>query len=577
MVLAQVCLFLESQISQSIVSILRVSEDGGTLEDCIGPNLPEEYQRALEGLPIAENEGSCGTAAFRREAVFVANIPENPLWKSYQKLALEHGIHACWSQPVITPSGQLMGSLAVSHKTVQSPSDTDRELLSRTAALAGVIIAFTDFETELLETHNYLDWVLSSTLGGVWDSNLTTGLAIRSPGFLRALGFVDNELGPEFTNWRDRIHKDDLAQHDRIVNTCIKGEISDYLLEYRFLDNHGSWRWLLERGQLFPKTPNSQDTHLRGFLSDITGLKESQQSLIASEQRFRDFAQTAADVFWEQDADLRFVWTSENAHSLVGIAKSNFHFKRRDELVSKEQLQTPHWQKHLAQLAAREPFSNFEYKIERPGLPHRFLQASGIPIYDTHGRFIGYRGTARNITEHRRYLDQITHDASHDNLTGLFNRMEFERHLVLNIADAERDDIQRAVCYLDLDRFKQVNDNAGHAAGDRMLSELTAIMRGRVRTNDVLARLGGDEFGLLLRDCPLNKALEICELLIDAVNNYRLNWQNQEFSAGMSVGIVIVSRGLSPNELLARADSACYAAKEKGGNCAHVFTDASDL
>ena len=572
MVLAQLCLFLESQITHSIVSIMRVSEDGVSLDECIGPNLPEEYRKALEGLPIAENEGSCGTAAFRREAVFVTNIQEDPLWKSYQKLALESGINACWSQPVINPTGQLVGTLSVSHQMAKSPTTQDRELMSRTAALAGVIIAFTDFENELLETHAYLDWVLSSTLGGVWDSNQTTGVATLSPGFMRALGFEANDLGPERENWRNRIHSDDLAQHDQIVNACIKGETTDYLLEYRFREKHGTWRWLLERGQLFRQGPNSQDVHLRGFLSDITGLKEIQQSLIASEQRFRDFAHTAADVFWEQDAELRYVWASENAQNLVGIANSDIQFKRRDELVSKEQLQTPHWQKHLAQLAAREPFSNFEYQIERPELPQIYLQVSGIPVFDVHGQFIGYRGTGRDITEHRHYLDQMTHDASHDSLTGLFNRMEFEKHLVLNIADAERDDIQRAVCYLDLDRFKHVNDSAGHAAGDRMLSELTAVMRGRVRTNDVLARLGGDEFGLLLRDCPVNKALEICESLIQSVNNYHLSWQDQEFSTGMSVGIVILSRGLGPNELLARADAACYTAKELGGNCAHVFT-----
>jgi len=149
-----------------MVSVLRIAEGGWALGECIGPNLPEDYRRALPGLPIAEHEGSCRAAAFRREAVFVTNVQEDPLWKPYRELALKHGINAYWSQPVINPAGQPLGILSISHQSAKSPMAHDRDLMFRTAALAGVIIAFTDFETELLETHAYLDWVLSSPWEG---------------------------------------------------------------------------------------------------------------------------------------------------------------------------------------------------------------------------------------------------------------------------------------------------------------------------------------------------------------------------------------------------------------------------
>ena len=576
-VLAQLCLLLESRICGSLVSLLRVSQDGQRLGDCIGPNLPKAYRLALESLPVAENAGSCGTAAYRREAVFVTDTLNDPLWSDYHALALKYGIKACWSQPVFNPDGHLVGSLSAAHAVTKSPQDSDRAQMSQTAALAGVIMAFANFDNELRDSQARLDWALSSSLAGMWDTNLTTGTVTRSPGFMRALGFEDNELGPERRNWRQRIHGADLAHHDAQVNACAQGQATRFELEYRIRDKQGNWRWILDRGQRMPRDPDTGQVHMRGFYSDITALKHTQQSLALSEQRFRDFAHTAADIFWEQDTQLRFTWVSDNVRQLTGLQLADLYHKRRDELVSKQQLRSAHWRRHLAQLQARQPFANFEYHLDGPGLSHKYLLVSGLPVFDADGQFSGYRGSARDITEQRRLLDQMTHAASHDGLTGLVNRREFEKLLALNLTDARRDGLQRAICFLDLDRFKQVNDSAGHAVGDALLAALAGMMQQRVRENDVLARLGGDEFGLLLKDCPANKAREICQQLIQSVNDFCLNWQGGACTVGLSVGVAMAGPDQGPNELLTRADTACYAAKERGRNCVWLFDSADTV
>ena len=166
---------------------------------------------------------------------------------------------------------------------------------------------------------------------------------------------------------------------------------------------------------------------------------------------------------------------------------------------------------------------------------------------------------------------RISYQASHDGLTGLINRHEFERHLEYLIDLASSDEREHALLYMDLDQFKIINDTCGHLAGDEFLRQLAAVMKSKLRKSDILARLGGDEFGILLMDCPLDKATEIGELLRAAVEHFHFFWDNRTFTAGISIGIVSVRpNGIDPAMALSTADTACYMAKEAGRNRVHT-------
>jgi len=553
-----------------MISVLKLQPDGRHLGHCIGPALPAEYRIALDHWPIGENSGSCGAAAHHLAAVYVTDTLVDPLWQNYRTLAFKHHIRSCWSQPILNPGGQLIGVLAATKTQIAEPTAEDCDWLVQYAELAGAIITHSEHEAHLLALKSRLDWATSNTLAGIWDTNLSTGTVTRSPGFMTVLGFDKAEPGTQRSNWRARIHPDDLPRVDAQVNACAQGEKADFEVEYRIRDGHGQWRWLLDRGQRADRDPGSGHTHMRGIYTDITRLKHAEEALANSECRFRDFAFTAADTFWEQDAELKFTWLSDDTKMLIGLPVEEICKKRRGEFVSAEQLATENWQNHLALLATREPFHNFEYQADGPGLSQKFLQISGLPVFDPQGRFVGYRGTARDITEQRRHLQQMTHAANHDHLTGLLNGKEFDKHLRLNCADAHRDHLNRVLCYLDLDKFKQVNDDAGHAAGDTMLKKIADLLGTQIRQNDVLARLGGDEFGLLLRNCPEQMAEQICSKIIVRVNAYRLPWREHTFSVGLSIGMTVFNKDLTPEELLARADAACYEAKRRGRN--KIFT-----
>lgn len=177
-----------------------------------------------------------------------------------------------------------------------------------------------------------------------------------------------------------------------------------------------------------------------------------------------------------------------------------------------------------------------------------------------------------DITEMRDMTRRMSYQASHDPLTGLVSRLEFERRLEQEIQSALFEASEHVVCYMDLDQFKVVNDTCGHVAGDALLKQLADEMRHSLRAADTLARLGGDEFGLILAGCPLPRAVEIANSLREVVSGFRFQWDDKAFMVGVSIGLVVVTRSSgSVTEVMIAADSACYVAKEQGRNRVHVY------
>jgi len=184
-----------------------------------------------------------------------------------------------------------------------------------------------------------------------------------------------------------------------------------------------------------------------------------------------------------------------------------------------------------------------------------------------------------NITEEQILSEKLSFHASHDALTGLVNRREFEQRAERLLSTVRHDKSEHALCFMDLDQFKVVNDTCGHTAGDELLRQLSSLLEQTVRHRDTLARLGGDEFGVLMEHCTLDDANRVTTSLLTAVQNYQFLWEGHTFKVGVSMGLVPIT-DLTANltELLKQADAACYVAKEKGRNRIHVHhADDSEL
>lgn len=202
------------------------------------------------------------------------------------------------------------------------------------------------------------------------------------------------------------------------------------------------------------------------------------------------------------------------------------------------------------------------------------IELTAAPIRDRNNLFIGGVLAFRDVTEMRGMARQMSHQATHDALTGLINRREFERRLGQLLKSANERNVQHALCYVDLDQFKVVNDTCGHMAGDELLRQLAAVLKGMIRERDTLARLGGDEFGILLGECSIQRAKEIAEEICGAVNDFRYVWKDQICEIGASIGMVPITRDSeSLAQLLSAADAACYAAKDRGRNRVHVYQE----
>lgn len=173
----------------------------------------------------------------------------------------------------------------------------------------------------------------------------------------------------------------------------------------------------------------------------------------------------------------------------------------------------------------------------------------------------------RDITAQKQYQDRIKYQATHDPLTGLYNRNVFFAKLKSALQDCTRSSMQHSLCYIDLDKFKEVNDTVGHAAGDKLLMHIVNLLNHYIRSTDILARLGGDEFGLLLPNCNREKALEITQCMREAVEKFTFTWKGQHFNVTLSIGLTTFSDGnLPPDEIINLADAACYRAKNNGRN-----------
>jgi diguanylate cyclase (GGDEF)-like protein/PAS domain S-box-containing protein len=283
-----------------------------------------------------------------------------------------------------------------------------------------------------------------------------------------------------------------------------------------------------------------------------------------------------AEAVIATDKDGHITFMNPAAEQLTGSAAATAAGKSLEDIVSlvdetdRRLLSDPVRQALTSGAAVN--LSRRALLLSRSNGNERSVELSASPIRTGPDEVAGAVIMLHDVTE-LRGLARLSYQATHDALTGLVNRREFERRLQEAIESGQRGDGQHVLCCLDLDRFKLVNDTSGHLAGDSMLREVAKLLRDAVRDSDTVARLGGDEFGTLLVGCPLEKARQIADDVCRAVGEYRFAWKDRIFNVGVSVGLVEISRESGTlEELLAAADTACYVAKKQGSGRVVVYS-----
>lgn len=298
-------------------------------------------------------------------------------------------------------------------------------------------------------------------------------------------------------------------------------------------------------------------------------------------ERARVTLHSIGDAVVTTDATLRVDYLNPVAERLTQWPLAEALGRTLDEICVLVDERSQHQMPSLMPRALQEgrvcPFTGKDVALRRRDGTLLSIEDSAAPIRNHAGEVIGGVMVFRDVTATRRMAQRISWAATHDPLTGLANRREFEAKVDAALLSARKQGRQHVVCYMDLDQFKLVNDSSGHQAGDALLKQLAELLRGRLRESDTLARLGGDEFGALLEGCGMDRARLIAAEMLAAVRAHRFSWEGRVYSVGISIGLAPLGPDTgSRTELFSAADTACYMAKEQGRNrvCVYQSSDA---
>jgi len=296
------------------------------------------------------------------------------------------------------------------------------------------------------------------------------------------------------------------------------------------------------------------------------------KALKASEQRYRELFQNVTAGVFQTTSDGKFMAANPALVRMLG-------YDSEDELLAVDVARdvyadSGHRDDWVRCMAEHGEVRNAELVLKRRDGTRLVVLENSRAVKDPDGNVLFYEGTLTDITAAHALSQQLTHEASHDPLTGLKNRREFESRLQHALELTHATGAAHAVCFMDLDRFKVVNDTCGHVAGDELLRQLGQILPSKVRQADVVARLGGDEFAILLANCGTNDALQVANNVLRAVSGFHFVWGQHTFNLGASIGVVVITSNFRRMaQVMSAADTACYAAKDGGRNRVVLYTD----
>ena len=425
-----------------------------------------------------------------------------------------------------------------------------------------------------------LQMALEAAHMAIWDSRIVDGQVIDGTVSWSAkgatlLGLEERPLTHPFRAFLDCVHAGD---RDKVVAVLQEGvrQRDGYALQYRVVWPDGSAHWLAAKAQVFMDAAGHPERTL-GIIWDITE-HMARELMIAERKELAEVTLSSiGDGVMTTDPQGKTRYLNRVAEQLTGWSNQLALGLDIGDTLHLVDEHTGLPSEHVAIKCLRQRqaigISTHAQLITRDGR-RIAVEESAAPIWSRDGEILGAVVVFRDVSHERKLTQQLSWHATHDTLTGLINRREFEHLVAGALHTAKEEGHVHALLYLDLDQFKVINDTSGHGAGDVLLQLLAKMLQEQMRDSDILARLGGDELGVLLPHCPLDQARLIGEQLRQSVREFRFAWGERSFELGVSIGIVEISQdSKSMSELLSAADQACYLAKDQGRNRLHVYQE----
>src|SRR5450432_4638972 len=426
---------------------------------------------------------------------------------------------------------------------------------------------------EELEERNEL--AIHSANDGLWDFDTLNNRVYLSPRWKSMLGYDESQVG-HAPDWRLLVHSDDMSRVQAAIRDHVAGKTPFFESMHRMRHATGEWRWVISRAKA-KVDDKGRLLRLVGVELDITERKLYEEALFREKESAQITLQSIGDGVITTDAQSTIDYINPVAEELTGWRLEDAMGRPVEEIFRAFHEETCEPLENPLSVSIRRirPIKSVRpmLLIRRDG-NELYVESTAAPIRDGGGHVAGGVLVFHDVSESRELNRRLSYHASHDVLTGLVNRREFESRMERALKSAKARETSYALCVLDLDQFKIVNDTCGHSAGDALLGQVGALLKSKVRWRDTLARLGGDEFGILLESCSLDEAMRTAEALREAVRNFKFTWEERTFRLGASIGVVPISAdNADVASVLSAADSACQAAKEAGRNRVHSFEE----
>jgi diguanylate cyclase (GGDEF)-like protein/PAS domain S-box-containing protein len=395
-----------------------------------------------------------------------------------------------------------------------------------------------------------------------------------SNGCFELSGYSPDELLNNAQITYDEItHSDDRERVQNEIVSAIKNN-QQFDVEYRIHHRDGSIRWVWERGRgVFDY--DIQENFIHGFIQDITQRHQNETALAEAEKRYRSIFENATEGIFQTTYNGNYLEVNMALARIYGY-DSTTALMQDLKNISRQLYVDPYRRNEFIQLMQKNnKVINFESQVYKRDRSIIWISENAHAVYGTDGELLYYEGTVEDITDRRSYERKIAHQATHDVLTDLPNRLLLTDRLQQNIQNASRENVQIAILFIDLDHFKNVNDSLGHAAGDILIKEVAERLRKCMRYGDTVARIGGDEFVLILPSIHSRTEMmsHAVQRILDMIKQPCII-EEKEFYVSCSIGISIYPEdGKDAENLLKNADMAMYKAKQSGRNNFQFFTE----
>ena len=423
--------------------------------------------------------------------------------------------------------------------------------------------------------HEHMALATDSGSIGVWELEAGTRRLRWDDWMYRLYGVPEDSRPDAAQVWALTVHPDDRAGAEQAIRDALKG-VRDVDTEFRIVWPDGSLRHLRSTARV-TRGADGRALRLVGVNWDVTRLRQLSADLAEQHELMRVTLQSIGDAVITTDAAGQVTWLNPAAERMTGWPAREAQGRALSQVF------------HLLHEKSRLPAENaVEACLARgkvAGLAQQALllsrdgqefgiEDSAAPIRNEDGEVLGVVLVFRDVTEQRRLSGEMSYRATHDALTGLLNRAEFETRLRRALVSAQEEGCEHAMMYIDLDQFKLVNDACGHSAGDQLLQQVARLLGETVRAGDTLARLGGDEFAVILEHCTSEQGRRVAQIICDRMDEFRFAHDERRFRIGASIGLVPVdARWSTTAAVMQAADTSCYAAKEAGRNRVHVWFD----